>query len=204
MKKYLLICLIILVLLPLFSQVKQSNFTLLKQNQNNPFQLAKISSLQLLNEESKIEKAVKVDQALKIAHATLAGISYACFWAVDAIGIALIYNLFKNPDGPYYQGLVYAHLGVAIPTFVIFGSALTIAFTKLGMKFKNGLPIRKPHMAAAFVSSAAYLLEIASVVLSAVFFINDFNNKEWVGLAHGITCGVSTLSISVSLITIFF
>ena len=66
------------------------------------------------------------------------------------------------------------------------------------------MDIRKTHLTAAIVTLSFYLLEVTSIILSAVFFGNKLENAKWVGLAHGITCGATTLAFSVSIITIFF
>lgn len=150
------------------------------------------------------EQYLKVDKALGIAHPILAGIAYAGFYALDGIGIALTYLSFTNPDSPYYSPLRIAHIAVAIPALVSFSALVTLGFTKIGLKKKYGYPVRKIHFVASFVTLGFYVLELASLITSAVFFANDLEGKEWVGLAHGIVCGLSTLAFSVSLVTIFF
>lgn len=150
------------------------------------------------------EQFLKVDKALAIAHPIFAGIAYAGFYALDGIGIAMTYLSFTDPTSPSYAPLRYAHIGIAIPALVSFATLVTLGFTKIGLKKKHGYEIKKIHFVAAFVTLGFYVLELASLITSAIFFANDLQGKEWVGLAHGIVCGVSTLAFSVSLITVFF
>jgi len=171
---------------------------------NNPLQ----NDLLLLNtdedeEQKKAEKYLKTDGVLKIIHAVVAGTAYAGFWALDAMGIPLLYYAFTDPTHSAYQPLQGAHLGVGITSMTLFSTLVVLGFVKMGLKLKNGYPLRKPHFAAAIVALSAYFLEIISLITSIVFFRNNIPGKEWAGLAHGIICGVSTLSITVSFITIF-
>ena len=153
--------------------------------------------------EIDIDKFQKRDKALGITHAVFAGISYAGFLAIDAIGAALLYYAFTDPASTNYKPLQYAHIAVVIPTLLSYATFVTLAFVKLGLKLKNGFSIKKTHFVAAIVSLSFYFLEVVSIILSAVFFTNNYQYKEYVGLAHGIVCGAATLSITVSIITIF-
>ena len=174
--------------------------------QNNFSFLTKFNNFE--NYADKTEKPAldsgKIDTALKYTHASFAGVTYASLWALDAIGLPLLYLAFNDPTYPYYTGLVYAHIGIAISALLSFATTVTVAFTKLGIKIKNGFAIRKTHLTAAIVTLSFFLLELPTAILSAVYFSNKLNGREWVGLAHGITCAASTAAFSVSFITIFF
>ena len=150
------------------------------------------------------EKFARIDTALKYLHASFAGITYAGFWAADATGIALLYHTFNETSFEYYDALKWSHIGIMIPSLVSFGAMVTLAFTKLGMKVKYDMPIRKTHLAAAFVVLGAYIAELTMMIIGTVFLARDLPGKKWADLAHGINCGVTTLAISVSLVTIFF
>lgn len=150
-----------------------------------------------------IDKFEKIDKTLGITHAIFAGISYVGFIAIDVIGGILLYYAFTDKDSIYYKPLQYAHIGVFIPAILSYATFVTLAFVKLGIKLKNGFSIKKPHLIAAIVSLSFYFLEIISIIVTSVFFINNYPNKEYVGLAHGIVCGATTLSMTVSFITIF-
>ena len=156
------------------------------------------------DEQNDLAKAEKTDTILKYCHISFAAITYASLWALDAIGIPLLYFAFTDPESPYYDGLKYAHLGVASSTLATFSTMLILAFIKLGLKLKNNVPIRKPHFIAAIVLLSFYVLELSTIILSAVFFANKYEGAKWVGMAHGITSGATTLAFSVSLVTIFF
>jgi len=194
-KKSFVILILILIVLSLSYSNEKSNGDL-----NTKFH--KLLTKQYASGMSE-EQYLKVDKALGIAHPIFAGIAYAGFYALDGIGIALTYLSFTNPASPAYTPLRYAHIAVAIPSLVSFATLVTLGFTKIGLKKKYGYEVRKVHFVASFVTLGFYVLELASLITSAVFFVNDLPGKEWVGVAHGIVCGVSTLAFSVSLITIF-
>lgn len=200
-KKFLFIAFLFLViLLNLFSNSTEDPI------KNNFSFLAKFNDIE--NYADKPDKEPpdlgKIDTALKYTHASFAGVTYASLWALDAIGLPLLYLAFNDPTYQYYNGLVYAHLGIAISALLSFATTITIAFTKLGIKLKNGFEIRKTHLTAAIVTLSFFLIELPTAILSAVYFANNIKGKEWVGLAHGITCAASTAAFTVSFITIFF
>jgi hypothetical protein len=153
---------------------------------------------------SSTEGLLQIDTNLKITHAVFAGITYASLWALDGIGAALLYYVFKNSPADAYSSLKYSHIAVSISALLSFAAVVTLAFTKIGIKIKNHLSVRTTHLTAAIVTLSFYLLELTTIILSAVFFSTGNENAKWVGLAHGITCGATTLAFSVSLITIFF
>ncbi|OHD05372.1 MAG: hypothetical protein A2086_08530 [Spirochaetes bacterium GWD1_27_9] len=150
------------------------------------------------------EQLINIDNNLKIVHATFAGITYASLWALDAIGIALLYQFFTDQNSTYYDPLKYSHIGLSISALLTFATTVVLAFTKIGIKIQNKFAIKKTHFIAAFVTLGFYLLELASIILSSVFFVNKYEEAKWVGLAHGITCGATSLALTVSFITIFF
>ena len=174
----------------------------------NNYDFFKFGDKNLLNnyssQNSNSIDLAKVDSTLKYTHAVFAGITYAGLWAMDAIGVPLLYYAFTNPDNQYYPYLKFAHIGIAASTLLTFATVVTLAFTKLGIKLKNGFDIRKTHLTAAIVTLSFYAFEVTSIILTAVFFGNNFENAKWVGLAHGITCAATTVAFSVSFITIFF
>lgn len=150
------------------------------------------------------EQLVKIDTSLKFVHASFAAATYAQFIALDIIGgMLLYYNFTGNTANSTYDTLKYAHIGLSISGITTFGTMVTLAFTKLGLKAKYGFTLKTKHVAAAVVAVSFYVLELTSMIISAVYFTNKYENSQWVGLAHGITCGATTLSMSVSLITIF-
>jgi len=114
--------------------------------------------------EIDTEKFLKTDNALKIIHATFAGITYAGFLALDGIGAALLYYSFTDENSIYYKPLKFAHLGVAIPSLLSYAVMVAISFTKLGIKLKNKYDIRKTHVVAAVVSLSVFLLETVSFI----------------------------------------
>jgi hypothetical protein len=152
------------------------------------------------------EDLIKIDNTLKIVHAAFAGVTYASLWALDAVGAVLLYYAFTNQDSNNYQGLKYAHIAIAASALLSFATIVTLAFTKIGIKVKNKLSVRTTHLTAAFITLGFYVLELTTIILSAVYFNTDSlkQDAKWVGLAHGVTCGLTTLSFSVSLITVFF
>jgi len=174
--------------------------------QNNLSFLTKICDLENYadKETNQSLDLEKIDNALKYTHASFAGITYASLWALDAIGLPLLYLAFNNPNYQYYDDLKWAHIGIAISALTTFATTITIAFTKLGIKLKNGFAIRKTHLAAAIVTLSFYVIELPTIILSAVYFANKLDGAKWVGLAHGITCAATTVAFSVSFITIFF
>jgi len=190
--------LIILIFILLF------NFSIFSNSlDNNYYNFDSSLFKKYVSKEIDIEKFEKTDKVLKILHATFAGISYASFLALDAIGGAMLYYVFNEPDSQYYKPLHYAHIAIFIPAILSYATFVTLGFVKLGIKLKNGFSIRKPHLVAAIVSLSFYLLEVVSIILSAVFFSNNYQYKEYIGLFHGIVCGTMTLSMTVSFITIF-
>jgi len=157
------------------------------------------------SEKESPEQILKIDETLKINHAVFAGITYASLLALDGIGAAVLYYAFTDPNALSYSPLKYSHIAVAASALLSFATFLILGFTKLGLKVKNKLPIKMTHVSAAIVTLSFYVLELATIVLSSVFFAtpNLKENAKWVGLAHGITCGATTMAFSVSLITIF-
>lgn len=145
----------------------------------------------------------KTDRVLKIIHPIFGAIAYASFLALDGIGIALIYAAFTNQNVSWYEGLKIAHLAVAIPAMLSFATVVTLGYTKAGLKAKAGFKLKKAHLITSFVSVGLYAIELASSILAGVFFANNINGGEWVALSHGIICGLTTVSLSVSIITIF-
>ena len=197
MRKIIIVFFILSFITLLFANEKSSgNFVSLLDNLN-------IRQYSADNKATDSDAFYKTDKGLKIAHAILGGITYAGFLALDGIGIALTYAAFNNPDGIAYDYLQVSHLAVAIPAMVSFAALVTIGYTKVGLKAKAGYKPRMPHFVASFVTLGFYVLEIASIILSAVFFSKKLDNREWVGLSHGIICGLTTTAISVSIITIF-
>jgi len=170
---------------------------------NNLFYLTQLN-LKETNAANKLPDFGKIDSNLKISHAVFAGITYASLWALDIVGVFLLYQAFVNPDYQYYDSLKFSHIGISVSALLTFSAVVILAFTKLGLKIKNGFDIRKTHLAAAAVTLSFYVLELTSIILSAVFFANNYENAKWVGLAHGITCAATTLAFSVSFVTIFF
>jgi hypothetical protein len=194
MKKYLILSLFIIFIsegifsnsLPINDEINSGNVNSFKLDLTSP------------------EDQLKIDTNLKITHAVFAGITYASLWALDGIGAALLYYVFTNPSSEVYKPLLYSHIAIAVSALLSFATVITLAFTKIGIKVQNHLSIRTSHLTAAIVTLSFYLLELTTIIMSAVFFSTKNENAKWVGLAHGITCGATTLAFSVSLITIFF
>lgn len=192
--------LLIIILTVFVSTFVVSNSIEIPFGQNNAFDASIIS----FSVDKKKPDPALVDTGLKITHAVFAGITYAHLWALDGIGTALLYYAFTNPQDTAYQNLKWAHMGIAISALISFATVVTLAFTKLGFKIKNKYAIRKTHLTAAVVTLSFYVLELSTIIMSAVFFANNYDGAKWVGLAHGITCGATTLAFSVSFITVFF
>lgn len=154
-------------------------------------------------ENKDAEKLIKIDDTLKYTHLGFAITTYTLFWALNGVGSALLYYAFTDANSINYDSLKYTHLGLSIVGILSFATMLIIAFTKFAIKMKNKMPIKKTHFVAAFVTLGFYFLELISIILSGVFFGAKLDGANWVGLAHGITCGATTAALTVSLITIF-
>ncbi len=153
--------------------------------------------------EEQISFALEVDKSLKIAHSVSATLTNVTMWSSVGVGAALLVNYFTGfPVPEVYPGLQIAHIALASAALASYASLVVLGFTKLGLKMKAGLPIRTKHLVTAGVSLGFFILEVASVILSAVFFANRYKGAEWMGLAHGIVSTVTAFSVSISVVTI--
>lgn len=150
------------------------------------------------------EKFNKADTLMRKIHPVFAGISYAGFWGLTGIGIALTVMAFNDCVCPYYTGLQIAQLAVAVPTILSFGTMLGLGYTKMGLKLQAGHALRKKHFIASFVTLAFYVAELVTLIVSSVFHFNNMQYRKWVGLEHNIVGTLTLAAFTVSLITIFF
>lgn len=192
MRKFILMILILLAVLP-----ANANEVLVISSQNNEI-------INFQNKENDdTTKALKMLRSLQTAHIALIATGTALFYGADGVGISMLVQSMRNNRQSYYSALQYIHIGFSAAGIAAFASGVALGFARFGIKKKQGFDINRVHFAMACTNLGLYVLEVTTIILSAVFFSRDLPGKEWVGLAHGISCGLLTVGIAVSLGTAF-
>ena len=196
MKKLIVVVFLLISTFVFSSETKKKNGHTLLDN-------LKFDKYSANNEIEKNEKFYRTDRALKIIHPIFGAIASAGFLALDGIGIALLYGVFSNQNYNWYESLKIAHLAVAVSAMTSFATLVTLGYVKAGLKAKAGFKLNRAHLVSSFISVGFYVLELAATVLTGIFFAKNMDGKEWVALSHGIICGLTTVALSVSVITVF-
>lgn len=191
--KRIIILLLTLITVNIFSTNNVFNF-----NNTNFY------SDEVENDELDMETFYKNDNGLKIAHATLAAVSFAYLIALQGIYYPLTYLAYEDSGNEAITPLKYAGLGISYATIISFATTVTLAFIKLGLKAKAGIPIRKSHIIAAGVALAMYVFELVVIIVNSVFTFGEFEGKETLYPIHGAASSSVMGALSISLITLAF
>lgn len=148
-----------------------------------------------------------------IAHGILASLAYIDMIALSIVGQTMLVDNFAGDNladtvtgasgkVSTYAALRISHILLASSTYLLLASSFITSYITLGIKIKKGFAINYPHFVSSIVTSAFYILEIASMIITGVSYAMHNPNEKYIGLAHAILSYAFLASFTVTLITL--
>jgi hypothetical protein len=154
---------------------------------------------------SASNKDTKTIQGLTAAHAVLGTLTYLDFLATDILGTTMLTLDFTDQKrSSNYSTIKHIHTGVSLSSFLFYFTQMSLSYVDLGYKIKNGIPVNYIHFISSTVTTAMVIIELLSSIATAIVYSYNLDCAKWVGLSHGIICGLTTVSFTVTAFILYF
>ncbi len=147
------------------------------------------------------EEVSKVIKNIKIAAMILNIIALTGYTTNIVLGPFILNDKFQNE--PYMDPIFYSHISVGLVSGLTAATVISLGYAELGIKSKYQIAYNRAYAISVFISTAFAAVELGLVAANLITSRLNPEAAKWVGLAHAISMGVSTIGLTVQFATSF-